>query len=101
MLERRLAQSALNSCSGEIKVTEYVRGFKLKIEQGVISAEPWTPDDSDHAMFPPYTFLQLLFGRRSPGDLRAMFPDCVLQDEAAAIFEVLFPRRHSNVIPIG
>jgi hypothetical protein len=25
----------------------------------------------------------------------------VLQDEAAAIFEVLFPRRHSNVIPIG
>jgi hypothetical protein len=52
-------------------------------------------------MFPPYTFLQLLFGRRSQGDLRAMFPDCVLQDEAAAIFEVLFPRRHSNVIPIG
>ena len=101
VLERRLAQSALNGFSGEIKVTEYVRGFKLKIEQGTISAEPWTPDDSDHAMFPPYTFLQLLFGRRSLGDLRAMFPDCVLQDEAAAIFEVLFPRRHSNVIPIG
>ncbi len=101
VLERRLAQSALNGFSGEIKVTEYVRGFKLKIEQGVIGAEPWTPDDSDHAMFPPYTFLQLLFGRRSQGDLRAMFPDCVLQDEAAALFEVLFPRRHSNVIPIG
>jgi hypothetical protein len=101
VLERRLAQSALNGFSGEIKVTEYVGGFKLKIEQGKVSVEPWTPDDSDHAMFPPYTFLQLLFGRRSLSDLRYMFPDCALQDEAAAIFEVLFPRRHSNVIPIG
>jgi hypothetical protein len=101
VLERRLAQSALNGFSGEIKVTEYVRGFKLKFEQGKISAESWMPDDSDHAMFPPYTFLQLLFGRRSPSDLSYMFPDCVLQDEAAALFETLFPRRHSNVIPIG
>ena len=101
VLEGRLAQSALNGFTGEIKVTEYVRGFKLKIEQGKISAEAWTPDDSDNAMFPPYTFLQLLFGRRSLSDLRTMYPDCILQDEAAAVFEVLFPRRYSNVMPIG
>jgi hypothetical protein len=101
VLERRLAQSALNGFSGEIKVTEYVRGFKLKIEQGQISAEAWTPDDSDEAMFPPYAFLQILFGRRTVSDLRTMYPDCILQDEAAAVFEVLFPRRYSNVIPIG
>jgi hypothetical protein len=101
VLEGRLAQSGLSGFSGEIKVTEYVRGFKLKIEQGKISAEAWTPDDSDQAMFPPYTFLQLLFGRRSLRDLRAMFPDCILQDETAVLFEALFPRRYSNVIPIG
>jgi hypothetical protein len=101
VLEDRLAQSALNGFSGEIKVTEYVRGFKLKIEQGRISAEVWTPDDSDEAMFPPYTFLQILFGRRTVSDLRTMYPDCILRDEAAAVFEVLFPRRYSNVIPIG
>jgi hypothetical protein len=100
VLERRLAQSALSGFSGEIKVTEYVRGLRLKIDQGRISAEAWTPDDSDNAMFPPYTFLQLLFGRRSMSDLRYMFPDCILQDEAAVVFEVLFPRRHSNVIPL-
>ena len=52
VLERRLAQSALSGFTGEIKVTEYVRGFKLKIEQGKISAEAWTPDDSDHADVP-------------------------------------------------
>jgi hypothetical protein len=101
VLEQRLAQSALDGFTGEIKVTEYVRGFKLKIAQGKIDAEPWTPDDGDNAMFSPYTFLQVLFGRRSLSDLRFMFPDCILQDEAAAVFEVLFPRRYSNVIPIG
>lgn len=70
VLERRLAQSALSGFSGEVKVTECVRGFKLKIEQGKISAEPWLSDDHADAMFAPYTFLQLLFGRRSLGDLR-------------------------------
>ncbi len=101
VLEGRLAQSALNGFTGEIKVTEYVRGFKLKIAEGKISAEQWTPDDSDNAMFPPQAFLQVLFGRRSLSELRTMYPDCILQDEAAAVFEVLFPRRYSNVIPIG
>ncbi len=101
VLEGRLAQSALKGFSGEIKVSEYVRGFKLKIEQGKISAEAWTPDDSDQAMFPPYTFLQLLFGRRSLSDLRYMFPDCRAEDEAVVVFETLFPRRYSNVMPIG
>jgi hypothetical protein len=100
VLEQRLAQSALSGYTGEIKVTEYVRGFKLKIEQGKINAEAWTPDESDNAMFPPYTFLQLLFGRRALSDLRYMYPDCLLEDEAAAIIEILFPRRHSNVIPM-
>lgn len=101
VLEGRLAQSALIGYSGEIKVTEYVRGFKLKIDQGKISAEAWQPDDSNQAMFPPYTFLQLLFGRRSLSDLRYMFPDCWAEDEATVVFETLFPKRYSNVMPIG
>jgi hypothetical protein len=100
VLEQRLAQSALRGYSGEIKVTECVRGFKLKIEQGKISAEPWTPDDHENALFAPFIFLQLLFGRRTLNDLRYMYPDCWADDEAAVVFETLFPRRYSNVIPI-
>jgi hypothetical protein len=100
VLEGRLAQSALSGYSGEIKVTECVRGFKLNIEQGKISAEWWTPEDDASAMFAPYTFLQLLFGRRTLSDLRYMYPDCWAQDEAAIVFEMLFPRRYSNVIPL-
>ena len=101
VLEERLARSALCGFSGEIKVTECVRGFKLKIEQGKICAEAWSPDDSAAAMFAPFTFLQLLFGRRTLDDLRYIYPDCWAEDEAASVFEALFPRRHSNVIPLG
>jgi len=101
VLEQRLAQSAIHGFSGEIKVAECVRGFKLSIEQGRISAESWPSGDNADAMFAPYTFLQLLFGRRTLSDLRYMYPDCWTQDEAAALFEALFPRRYSNVIPIG
>ena len=36
-------------------------------------------------MFPPYTFNQLLFGRRTLADLRYMFPDCWADDEAAGL----------------
>ncbi len=101
VLEKRLAQSALHGYSGTIKVTECVRGFELTIEQGKIHAEPWIPGDNANAMFTPYTFLQLLFGRRSLSDLRYMYPDCWTEDEATAVLETLFPRRYSNVIPQG
>ena len=102
VLEGRLAQSALSGFSGEIKVSECVRGFKLNIERGKINAEAWQADDNAPVMFPPYTFLQVLFGRRSFGELRTMYPDCWSDDDTATVvIETLFPRRYSNVMPIG
>ncbi len=102
VLEQRLARSVLAGVSAEVRVTECVRGFQLKIDRGKISAEAWTPDDSAQLMFPPYTFLQVLFGRRSFGELRYMYPDCWSDDDTAAVvIETLFPKRFSNVIPIG
>ena len=100
-LEARLARSGLAGYSGELRVTEYVRGFKLIVEHGHIRSERWTPDDSDTAMFPPFTFNQLLFGRRSLAELRAMYPDCLVNDDAAAVLEALFPKRFSNVLPLA
>jgi predicted acetyltransferase len=101
VLEQRLAESSLAGYSGELRVNEVVRGFKMKIERGRIEVEAWTPDDSDNAMFPPYTFLQLLFGRRSLSDLRYAYADCLLEDEPAMVLETLFPKRASNVLPLG
>ena len=102
VLEGRLAQSALSGFTGEIIVSECVRGFRLAIERGKISAEAWTPDDSALVMFPPQAFLQVLFGRRSFGELRTMYPDCWSDDDTATVvIETLFPHRYSNVMPIG
>lgn len=103
VLEQRLAQSALNGFSGEIKVNEYVRGFKLKIEQGKISAEPWAEANHDEgaASFSPLKFLQLLFGYHSFDELNATYPDCFANTDVEPVLRALFPKRFSNVIPIG
>jgi hypothetical protein len=101
VLEDRLAQSSLAGHTGELCVTEYVRGFQLKFDRGKIAAETWQPDDGRYIMFPPHTFLQLLFGRRALAELRYMYPDCMMHDEAAALLDALFPRRSSNVLPMG
>lgn len=101
VLEARLARSGLAGYSGEMKVSECVRGFKLIVEAGKIRSEAWTPDDHDHVMFPPYTFNQLLFGRRSLSDLRCMFPDCGVEPEFEPVLETLFPRRPSHVLPMA
>ena len=78
------------------------RLLSFKNERGKISAEAWTPDDSALVMFPPQAFLQVLFGRRSFGELRTMYPDCWSDDDTATVvIETLFPHRYSNVMPIG
>ncbi|HTP09927.1 MAG TPA: GNAT family N-acetyltransferase [Anaerolineae bacterium] len=103
VLEQRLARSALNGYAGEIKVREYVRGFKLIIEPGKISAEPWTAADQDEgdASFPPWTFVKLLFGQRSFEELEDAYPDCFANAAIAPVLKALFPKRFSNVLPIG
>lgn len=101
VLEARLSRSGLAGHTGEMKVSEYVRGFKLIFEGGRIRSEAWTPDDTDNAAFPPFTFNQLLFGRRSLSDLRYVYPDVGCEPEFAPVLETLFPRRPSHVLPMA
>lgn len=100
-LEARLASSGLAGHTGALKITEHVRGFRLIFNAGSITAEAWAPGDDNNAMFPPYTLLQLLFGRRSLADLQYAFADCIVDEGAAVLLNVLFPRRYSNVVPVG
>ena len=101
VLEARLSRSGLAGYSGELRVSEFVRGFKLIIEQGKIRSERWTPDDSENVMFPPFTFNQLLFGRRTLGDIRYMFPDCECDAELQPVLETLFPKWPSSVMALA
>ena len=45
--------------------------------------------------------LQAIFGRSSLEEMRATYPDVYHDNEEAAIlFDVLFPKKHSNVLGV-
>ncbi len=105
VLERRLASSALAGHTGELKLTFYRGGLRLRFENGQLAeaedwqAQVWGPK-ADGA-FPPLVFLIVLFGRRSFADLRHVFPDVWAEDDAStALIDALFPAKPSWVLPL-
>ncbi len=104
-LNARLAASPLAGHSGALLVNTYIAGWRIVFERGAISAaEPWESGERErkaNCAFPPLVFLQLLFGYRSLAELRGAYADCWASDEAAVLLDILFPRRGSNVIPVG
>jgi hypothetical protein len=105
VLERRIAESAVVGCSGDLKLSFYRSGLMMKLADGkLIGVEPWqpTPEDPGAAAFPALTFLQLLFGYRTIPELRESFADCWTEsDEAQAVLAAMFPRRASNILVLS
>ncbi len=105
-LERRLAESPVAGHTGDLHLDFYRGGLRLVLENGCITAvEDWQRPiwraEGVAAGCPPLVFLQLLFGRRSLEQLRAMFPDVWAGDEAQPLIEALFPARPSTVIELS
>lgn len=102
-LERRLAGTAVEGYTGELKLSFYRGGLRLVFAAGrLVSAEDWQPStwDAGHAAFPPLVFLKLLFGYQSLEELRASYPDVWAQDAAYPLLMALFPARISWVLPL-
>jgi GNAT superfamily N-acetyltransferase len=102
VLERRLANSALASYSGELRLDFFRDGLRLAFADGKLTAiEPWRRPiwgERQQVTFPPLVFLQLLFGHRSLAELRYAFPDIrVGRGEIAGLLEALFPKRTSRI----
>jgi hypothetical protein len=104
-LEKRLEGSDMEGYSGEFKISDYRKPFKLVFERGKLtSIEPYTAtfNEDGHAFFPDLTFLELLFGFHSVEQIREMHPEFgFTSDEARALVNILFPRKASNVLPIA
>ncbi len=100
-LEKRLATSPLAGYTGEIKLDFYRGGLRMVFEQGrLMGAEDWRAPlygDEANGGFPPLVFLQVLFGHRSPKELRQVFPDVWVSEEIRLLLKVLFPTRPSFV----
>lgn len=104
VLEKRLALSVASKHSQVIKLSFYNSGLCLTLKKGRLTVEPWTPtrEDGGQLAFPNHTFLQALFGYRSLEELRAAYADCWYEDEdARAIFNILFPKSSSSVWPVA
>ncbi|MGH2559532.1 MAG: GNAT family N-acetyltransferase [Thermomicrobiales bacterium] len=99
-LEARLAASAQSGYTGDIRVSFYRSGLRLRFHDGRITVEAWTPTgvEEGDSFFPDPTFLQLLFGFRSLAELQHAFPDCfATTDDARALLPILFPKKPSDV----
>jgi hypothetical protein len=106
VLEKRLEGSVFAGHSGELKISFYRSGLRMRFENGsLIQVEGWKPSPQAHsgnAAFPGLTFLQLLFGYRSINELKYAFPDCITDsDSDHALLNILFPKQVSNVWPVS
>lgn len=99
-LERRLADSPEAGWSGDLRISFYRSGVRLRVEGPRVTADEWQPEHAEDgdAQFPDFTFLKLLMGYRSLDDLLYAYPDCAVQSLAArALLPILFPRRHTHI----
>jgi hypothetical protein len=106
VLEKRLSESIAANYSREIKISFYRSGLRLVIEHGRITTiEPWKPNpdtDGGNIAFPNLTFLQMVFGYRTYEEIHYAFPDCWCDDEdVRVLIDILFPKRSSNIYPVG
>jgi hypothetical protein len=103
-LERRLAASPLSGHTGELKLSFYRDGLRLRFEAGRLTeVEPWQPTDAEdgNAGFPGLTLLHLVFGYRDVEELGEAYPDCwTANDGVQVLLDSLFPKRPSDVWPV-
>jgi hypothetical protein len=100
VLEKRLAASACSGHSGDLRISFYTSGIRVRFEHGkLVEIEEYQPSDwrDADARFPDLTFLQLLFQARSLDELRYAFTDIITKIEARALLNALFPRSPSSV----
>jgi hypothetical protein len=104
-LEDRLANSIAAGFSGELRLSFFRDGLRIRFEHGRLKeAGAWKPSPEEHesAAFPGLSFLQILFGYRSLAELEQSFADCYWMDwKARTLINILFPKKLSDVFPVA
>jgi len=110
-LEARLAASDMAGHSKKLNLDFYRGGVSLTLSDGHITEVAGWPAERDsvtelraggaYARFPDFTFLQVLFGHRTLGELRHAYTDCFSNLEGRLLVDALFAKQSSEVWPIA
>jgi GNAT superfamily N-acetyltransferase len=100
VLEERLVGSGMNRFTGELKVSFYqLNGVVITFEDGKITdvkMAEMAQYDGD-AAFPYDTFLNVVFGHRTPRELFDILPEVYANPKAALLFDAIFPKMRSQI----
>ena len=104
-LEKRLAESIAAGHTGKIRINRYSNILSLNFERGKLTGveeEPRKASDYADLGLPELTILQIIFGRTSFMELHGIVPDVYYdKEEAAILLNILFPKKHSNILGIA
>lgn len=110
-LEARLGASDMAGHSKKLNLDFYRGGVSLTLSDGHITEVAGWPAERDsvtelraggaYARFPDFTFLQVLFGHRTLGELRHAYTDCSSNLEGRLLVDALFAKQSSEVWPIA
>lgn len=105
VLERRLKGSGAQGYTGYLSIGFYdFNHLTIKFEQGKIISVQYgkIPDGvNESARFPFNIWLNIVFGHHSHDDLHTVLPDVYVMRDAAALIDILFPKRRSSIYAIG
>ncbi len=104
VLERRLATSLAHGHTGTLKISLYdLTGLELRFNQGrLVSVEhrPFALYEGDIG-FPDHTFLNVLFGHRTPAEVGNLYPEVQGNTLGRTLVPILFPKQRAWVFPLG
>jgi predicted N-acetyltransferase YhbS len=103
VLEQRLADSICVGHTGELALSFYHSLLCLRFEQGRLAAVEERQRDTDPspgAAFTGLSFLQLLSGYRALAELEYAAQDTWARPPARVLLNILFPKQHSNMLPV-
>lgn len=97
VLEERLAASALEGYSGELRFSLYQLKVGLRMDGGRVSALALEPEAETDVNLPPFAATQLWLGWKSFAALDDWYKDVGAQEEKHSLLDVLFPLLEDRV----
>lgn len=104
VLEQRLHHSGANCYTGDLKIAfGDLNGIEMTFDQGKITDVVSRPFDiyEGDVKYPFHSFLNVVFGHHTPGELLHIFPEARASTKALVLLNALFPKQRSFLFGLG